>query len=339
MSKRTLGFGDNVFDLLRLYAVIQVMIGHAVSHLQIGLPSFMTSFFSVPGVVILFGISGYLVTASYDRNCETKGGGREYIKKRFFRIFPGLWCSVLISTIVILVLYSVRPSVMETVVYLVTQMLALNFYTGNWLRGYGVGAPNGSLWTIIIELQFYILIMPLWKLLRRKGMFAWLAVILCGLGCNILAGILGCTYGETIVFKLVCNSIVPYLYMFLLGACFYRFRDRLFVLDTWKYVIVLIGLSAIYLFYGNILPGQYIGSIAGACIVCITIMLAYLLKKSIRLPFDISYGIYLYHMIIINALVHLGYVGSKFAFGIAIFGSIIMGFLSWYLVEKRWVKR
>lgn len=89
MSKRTLGFGDNAFDLLRLYAVIQVMIGHAVSHLKIGLPSFMTSFFSVPGVVILFGISGYLVTASYDRNCETKDGGREYIKKRFFRIFPG----------------------------------------------------------------------------------------------------------------------------------------------------------------------------------------------------------------------------------------------------------
>ena len=58
-----------------------------------------------------------------------------------------------------------------------------------------------------------------------------------------------------------------------------------------------------------------------------------------RLPFDISYGIYLYHMIIINMFVELGMVGEMKYLVWALIGSIACGFISWYVVEKRWLER
>lgn len=54
-----------------------------------------------------------------------------------------------------------------------------------------------------------------------------------------------------------------------------------------------------------------------------------------RLPFDISYGIYLYHMIMVNVLVELGRIGEMRYLMWALLGSIGCGFVSWYVVEKR----
>lgn len=71
------------------------------------------------------------------------------------------------------------------------------------------------------------------------------------------------------------------------------------------------------------------------CLAILTLVAAYMLNRKIRLPFDISYGVYLYHMVIVNILVQLGMTGSYKGFWIAIVGSIMCGFLSWHLIEKR----
>lgn len=56
--------GNNCFDLIRLFAALQVVIGHASFHLktEVGLVGELLKNF--PGVPIFFVISGYCVTKS-----------------------------------------------------------------------------------------------------------------------------------------------------------------------------------------------------------------------------------------------------------------------------------
>jgi peptidoglycan/LPS O-acetylase OafA/YrhL len=50
---------------------------------------------------------------------------------------------------------------------------------------------------------------------------------------------------------------------------------------------------------------------------------------------DISYGMYIYHMLVINSLVALGYTGEiKYLFA-AIFLTTVLSLMSWLFVEKK----
>ena len=69
-SKAKFSFEKNVFDIIRYYAMFQVMIIHTVEHFKLQLPGILANIFKFPGVVILFSLSGYLTTASLDRNSK-----------------------------------------------------------------------------------------------------------------------------------------------------------------------------------------------------------------------------------------------------------------------------
>lgn len=56
-------------------------------------------------------------------------------------------------------------------------MTAFQFYTGGWLRGYGVGVPNGALWTITVDIQFYIVSIFLAKWLKGRRIKTWGVII------------------------------------------------------------------------------------------------------------------------------------------------------------------
>ena len=47
---------------------------------------------------------------------------------------------------------------MYFILFIFCQSSIFQFWTPNFLRGYGCGTPNGSLWTIGILIQFYIII-------------------------------------------------------------------------------------------------------------------------------------------------------------------------------------
>ena len=72
---------ENNFDLIRLLAALQVLLGHGINHLQIlGYEHILNAISFFPGVIIFFVISGFLITRSYitKKYQKNRGGIVQY---------------------------------------------------------------------------------------------------------------------------------------------------------------------------------------------------------------------------------------------------------------------
>lgn len=120
------------------------------------------------GVPMFFFLSGYLIWFSVKRTENLK----EYCKKRVFRIYPELWIGIIIEIFTIIFFYKEKIQWIRLGFFMLTQGTILQFWTPEFLREYGCGTPNGSLWTICVIIQFYIVIWMIKKFLyRKKGIF------------------------------------------------------------------------------------------------------------------------------------------------------------------------
>ena len=152
-------FNENNFDLIRLLAAIQVALHHAASHLKLSqdtLAYLLIDLFKLfPGVPVFFFISGFLISKSYESNSNWF----QYAQNRALRLFPGLIVCGLLTTFSIMLSGYIdfeKISSIELLVWLLSQATIFQFYDPNFLGNFGIGKANGSLWTIYIELQFYI---------------------------------------------------------------------------------------------------------------------------------------------------------------------------------------
>ena len=321
-------FENNIFDIIRYYAMLQVMVNHMVEHFKLQLPAVLQALIKFQGVVILFALSGYLTAASLDRDSMNGDIDKpKFLKKRFFRIFPEYWLCVLINTVVIFVLYSPKPNLKEGLIYVITQFGCLNFYTGEWLRGYGVGAPNGSLWTILVELEFYVIILLIWKWIKNKGIITWSLLLAAFAGMNYITAISG--NSEMLIIKLINCSIIPYLYMFMIGCFFYRFREKIFNVDRRLFTIGTMFLLMLYFLGGGQIAGSYLPLLCGIALASVSIILGYLFNVKMRAKVDITYGTYLYHMVVVNAIIAIGVKVNFVVMGIGIVVSLLLGLMSW----------
>ena len=180
-------FKINNFDLIRIFAASQVMVQHSCLHLEVPIPFWLSVIENFQGVPMFFVISGFLISSSYERNNNLKN----YFTNRVLRIYPGLWACVLLTIITAAVFGGINFFNMHTPVWLVSQMTGV-IYTPQFLSGYGFGSYNGSLWTIPIELQFYIVLPVIYLLVskfikKNAAIFILLLLfILIAYGLNIL---------------------------------------------------------------------------------------------------------------------------------------------------------
>jgi len=317
----------NNFDLLRILAATQVAIIHAITLLKIPYNGFSNLLTLFPGVPIFFVISGFLVAESLERN-EL----RTFFVARALRIYPALWACLIVSIIFAGVSgVSFPPS--EFWPWLVAQVTFVQFYNPDFLRHFGVGVLNGSLWTIPVELQFY-LTLPLLALLRTRALLLVAAASVIFNQLFIwLAGDLASNAA-----KLVANTLPPYLYMFLIGTLLQRHRDivRRFLADrviAWLaiYVVLELVLSFAPLHIG----GNYINPLSATMLALVVVSAAHS-QPFIRLPGDISYGLYLYHVPLLNLFIAHGYykLTAGWAAVAAIACAAMLASLSWVLVER-----
>ena len=330
----------NNFNLLRLLAALQVLFVHALNHFDYEGP-LVTALKVIPGVPTFFFISGWLICGAYERS--RPAGLKEFFRNRFLRIFPALWLSVLVAIGAALALgYLATQSFRfgHFVLWLAGQASIFQFYNPDFMRGFGVGVINGALWTISVELQFYLLAPVLYFLLRRRAvLFALLFAV--SLGLNLYFRLQ--PDWSSLPMKLAQVSFLPWLYMFLTGFLVNAYRGKV---DRFLQRVPLGALALGYV-ASMLLVGSYTDNASNAInpisFILLCGMIVKLATRPINLPAsissfirrnDLSYGIYLYHMPAINVLLYTGWLSGRMSLLATFLFSLMAAVFSWYVVEK-----
>lgn len=316
---------NNSLNTIRLLAAIQVIYGHCLTILNVpNIPVLGDVIYLFAGVPIFFTMSGFLNWQSIGRS-HSYG---EYLKKRFWRIFPELWVAVIVELIVMLLLYHESLDWWQVALFAITQGTVFQFWTPECLRGYGCGCPNGALWTICVLIQFYVISYFLFKWLHNKSLFRWFLCIIISVFVSSLSPFV-INMLPLVVSKLFDQTILPYLWMFLVAAFLSEKKDVLLPLVIKYWWVFLIG--TLFLNYSRI-------DISASYNVFHTIMLFFFVTGIayktpwLNVKIDISYGLYIYHMTVINMLIVLGFKDPRLLFPIVLFSACVLAYFSTKIV-------
>ena len=292
----------NAFDMIRYYAALSVMLLHYTGYARIfsdqgtivltAIRSIVTFF---PGVVVLFALSGFLITVSRE---QTHDAGL-FFRKRVLRLFPELWVCTLFNLLVLSLLAFDRFD-KSILIWLVTQILGIA-NTPSCLKDFATGSVNGALWTIFVELQFYLLILFCYKFLKKLSLYGWYALLAFSVFINLLAGHLAPIL-PSYMQKLLERSFFPYMIWFFIGVFCYMKRTILLPFLK-KYCPLLFILYLILYQFDLLNHGYYCNILISILCPLITIGLAYLLP-AFRINTDLSYSMFLYHWNILNLIVY-----------------------------------
>lgn len=318
-------FKKNSLNYIRLLAALQVMYGHLTEYLDVEIPGVRPVISVFYGVPIFFTLSGFLIWNSISNSRDYK----QYLLKRFWRIFPELWVGVAIEIIAIVLLY--RPlSVKDLAAFTVTQATYLQFWTPDSLRGYGVGTPNGALWTICVLIQFYIIAWFVRRLLAGGRCKRWLITLIISIVASIGIDSYLKTFGVEILVKLFEQTVVRYFWMFLLGMMLANYFD-IVIAAAMKSWWLALGISIILRYTYDLDAGYPVFS--SFFLLFAVVGFAYRFTF-IKLKRDISYGLYIYHMTVVNVMVTFGLTGKLIYLIIAFVLSFIMAYLSNITIGK-----
>jgi peptidoglycan/LPS O-acetylase OafA/YrhL len=359
-------FTENNFDLVRLFAATQVMFGHAAFYVMnchaqyipvwIGGHVFhpLAFFTDFPGVPIFFVVSGFLISASYERSQNLK----TYFTNRVLRIYPALWFCFALS-LAILFAFQVSFTAREFAPWVVAQLTFAQFYNPDFLRNFGTGiiepgkgVLNGSLWTIPIELQFYV-VLPLLcigvkKIFRRTtGRLFPILFFLFFFALSIFhAGYLSALLPaelERPVMRYSSGTFLPWIYLFLFGwvlqknfgsiGRFFRGKALFWLAGYFLFLVV----ARDYFRWDLKFPG--FSHLQKLALGCVAISCAYTLPSlasRITRGNDISYGVYIYHVLFVTVFVQLGFYGVlRWDYFLALLvGTYALAAFSWRFLEK-----
>lgn len=346
---------ENNFDVVRLFAALQVCTGHIFTHFDVsgGIFSKILSYF--PGVTIFFAISGFLITASWCRSKSIK----QYAKNRFLRIFPALFVCFIILQLALIVLghYSLNSFKDPQVwMYWIGQLTLGQFFTPDALRNFGVGAPNGSLWTIPIEIEFYILLPIIFVFLLRINVkiklliIALISVVInIWLALSVIPDIHMTNAAElmngdgmlhtVLITKLLGVTVLPYLYCFLIGSLLYIYWDKIkkfFINKAFWWLLAYL----IFIVASGSNPSHLLNNIwnftCNVFLACVAISSSFSFGKVYKFLYgwDISYGVYIIHMIVVNVMIECGYGYNWIHAIIALLVTILLALAMYKYVEK-----
>lgn len=323
MEKKLFDYHNNAFDLFRIIAAFSVMLGHFawkfpqyvnVHYYSIDVVNkiFMILSSILPGVPILFSMSGYLIYGSLSRN-----NIGVFIKKRFIRIYPGLWICTMINVIFIVILYKDNLDI-SFIKWLGTQVIGFA-NTPACLNNFATGSVNGALWTIFVEIELYIIAAIFFKITLKWNKKIWIISLISFVFVSIACQILD---ERNIASKIIERSPLPYIIWFAIGSFTYCYKEEViffFKKHFFKIAIVYSIFSLFKQLHIIKLPGYYTDILTGIAIPMLILGLSYKIGK-IRFKIDITYELFLYHWIVLNGLVYfdlfnkIGWIGSILLF-------------------------
>jgi len=298
-------------DVLRFLLASLVVIGHIplMSKVQ-GLPYFMNyPIFSkgAEAVYMFFTLSGFLIIRLiYKEKQNNKFSVRKFYIRRILRIFP-LYYFVLIFGFAFY--HFILPMLKIPFDYdynLLDGALLSTFFLPNiFTKMYDTGAIHQVLWSLGIEEQFYLFIAPLCFFLNKNNILKAL---------SILTLIYFVIYHLDIVWFLKEYSFV-YFFLFFGGLIsILEEKNRLNFLKSYKIVRISIVVLTFVFYTTDIF--EFESKALRHIITCVLLGLfihtisfnnfgIQIEHKALNYFGQISYGIYMYHIIILNGVLFL----------------------------------
>jgi len=330
------GGEDNAFDALRLILALLVVYSHAYLLGGFGTEGLARvvrsqTIAGTVGVLGFFGISGFLVTRSYD----LRRSWARFARARLLRIVPGFYFALLVTAFVLAPLIArLNPagspwSAAAALHYVLGNLLVRvgSQNVGGVLEGlpYG-GSINGALWSLFPELCCYGLVMLVgvlgWIHGSRANLLIACAAVVMLHGALVVAPALP-NVAPTL---LQLSGFSPIVAAFAVGSATYCFRDVLGI--GGRSAVIWSAFALVLLRFGG-------WPLLGPVVLPLALInVAYSFR--IRLPFDLSYGIYVLHFPVLQLIAASGVVRAGYpaylASGLAVTGALAM--VSWNLVER-----
>ena len=334
-------FKENNFDLLRLFFALQVVVMHALiwtnTEEQIKY-SFLNFLSYLPGVPAFFFVSGFLIYASYEKSASTLN----YFKNRLFRLWPGLIFATLGGLFVIILgQYNVGNSgdLYEYFLWFLSQITIGQGWNPDAFRSIGIGVINGALWTITVEILFYISI-PIIFWLQRK--FKYTVHFL------LFVSFIFYCFGDIIFANLILGSknfndyltLTPVIWgwMFMFGSLAYKnlnYLEKYFnylILGLPIMLVCIFSDFSFQLIFGS--EGNRLGILYFIAFCALIIFIGFN-KRFLHLKFDISYGVYIWHCVLINFFIIIDY----YSILNIIIATICLASVSWVYIESPMLRK
>jgi peptidoglycan/LPS O-acetylase OafA/YrhL len=284
-------------DWLRLFFALSVPFWHGWN--ATGQP-LSGLFFAVPAFLAL---SGFVVLQSYERS-RSPG---HFFWKRMLRVGPAFIASFALVA-ALFGLAAVLPT----------------FESWYTFGLHSERSRNSVLWSLSCEEVAYISLAIAYGLgVYKRPLLLWM-----GIGVFMLPGLFYEVHGP------VSRQLHNLPSAFLIGNLFYVYRDRIHT-KPWVPLIAMVAMLALLPFRGNVGAFQFVHQsaliasflwfgIAGAQI-------------PMRLPFDISYGTYIYHLPILAWLLASGMQQRWPLIGACYAITIPLALISWFTMERRFL--
>lgn len=283
----------------------------------------------------MFSISGFLISASYENTVNIK----EFLKKRARRILPGYYVNALVILGMILILALPDVNVKDIVKWGITQVVCLGQTPGT-LKNFATGSLNGGLWSIIVELQLYVITVFIYKWVKKSKLNSLLIIIIFAT-FNLLYEYLPMPYS---IKQVLSRSFLPFGLWYMIGMVMYIYKDEL-IPKIKEYVWIIfcsfIAYRVVILYFNIGVIGYYSDIITSFMLPILSVSMAFEIKP-IRFKQDFSYGIYLYHWCVLNLLVHFEmfkYLSGFTNLVVFVLGTLALAILSWFGIEKKFVRR
>lgn len=311
---------ENNFTLLRVLLAVMVVLGHFKLLSGTPYPAFPFNLADA-AVDSFFVVSGFLITLSYGR-CH---GLWSFYVRRAFRLYPMYLCVVLLQTGIMLALVPGGPlsEVHATLRYLAANMALANFLQydiGGVLSGLHNPGINPSLWTLKIEIGFYLIVPMIYVATFRWGWPVLALLYVASVGYNVL--MLQRHDAQ------LARQLPGQLQFFVAGMalCLYGGRLRVRPLVS---VVIAVGFLVAWSFMQPIPPG------IRPVIVAAFVYSFAMCTPPVRLKSDLSYSVYLMHGPLLQTSILLGLFRDDLVFlAAAICIVLALAYLFERLVER-----
>lgn len=341
---------SNNIGLLRLVFASLVIVGHAPEmidgnrHREPLTRLFGGMSLGEVSVDAFFLLSGFLIAKSM----TTSGTVREFVLRRWMRIFPAFAIAYLGTVYILGPAVGARP--WESGVGSIVPMLVLQRppeFAGQWTGLHNPGL-NEPMWTIAYEFRCYLVV----ALLGALGLLARRRIVLL-LAAAALASyaIAGPPRADAALqdWGLAANlaigeplKMLRFIAVFLVGSCWFLYRDELLPRMTGRAALLLALLMLAGLSVGGRLMEPIVVTAGSAALFWLAFKAGLGRLQTINERYDISYGTYLYGWPVAVAWTCLDrHIGPADLVLLTLPTALALGVASWWCVERpalAWVR-